>query len=55
MAEFELNQDIVVFHASIKSQEDQIKNEGAGVLTTLNINFSDIQGLLTLSSFMVSG
>ena len=30
--------------------EDPIKNEGARVLTTLNINFSDAQGHITLQS-----
>ena len=33
-----------------KNEEDLIKNEGARVLTTLNINFSDAQGQLTLQS-----
>ena len=31
-----------------KNGEDPIKNEGARVLTTLNINFSETQGQLTL-------
>ena len=33
-----------------KNEEDLIKNEGARVLTTLNIIFSDAQGQLTLQS-----
>ena len=36
-----------------KYEEDQIKNEGAGVVTTLYSNFSDAQGQITLVS--VSG
>ena len=30
-----------------KNKEDQMKNEGARVVTTLSINFSDAQGELT--------
>ena len=37
-----------------KNEEDPIKNEGARVVTTLFINFSDIQGQLTLKSVMES-
>ena len=33
-----------------KNEEDPIKNEGARVVTTLLINFSDTQGQLTPSS-----
>ena len=36
-------------------EEDLIKNEGARVLTTLNINFSDAQGQITLVLVVVSG
>ena len=36
------------------SEEDPIKNEGARVVTTLFINFSDAQGQLTLKSEMES-
>ena len=32
-----------------KNEEDPIKNEGARVVTTLFINFSDAQGQLTLA------
>ena len=37
-----------------KNEEDPIKNEGARVVTTLFINFSDAQGQLTLKSEMES-
>ena len=37
-----------------KNEEDPIKNEGARVVTTLFINFSDAQGQLTLKSVMES-
>ena len=30
-----------------KNEEDPIKNEGARVVTTLFVNFSDAQGVLT--------
>ena len=37
-----------------KNKEDPIKNEGARVVTTLSIDFSDAQGQLTLKSGMES-
>ena len=37
-----------------KNEEDPIKNEGAKVVTTLFINFSDTQGQLTPKSVMES-
>ena len=37
-----------------KNEEDQIKNEGARVVTTLFIDFSDAQGQLTPKSMMES-
>ena len=37
-----------------KNKEDQIKNEGARVFTTLYIDFSDAQGQITLKSVVVS-
>ena len=37
-----------------KNEEDPIKNDGARVVTTLFINFSDAQGQLTLKSVMES-
>ena len=38
-----------------KYEEDPIKNEGARVVTTLNSNFSDAHGQITLVSVSVSG
>ena len=38
-----------------KYEEDPIKNEGAGVDTTLYSNFSDAQGQITLVLVSVSG
>ena len=38
-----------------KNEEDPIKNEGARVLTTLYINFSEAQGQITLELVVVSG
>ena len=38
-----------------KYEEDPIKNRGARVFTTLYINFSDVQGQITLELFVVSG
>ena len=38
-----------------KNEEDTIKNEGARVLTALNINFSDAQGQITVELVVVSG
>ena len=40
------------FLVACKNKEDPIKNEGARVVTTLFINFSDAQGELTLESVM---
>ena len=41
----------MVVLVTCKNEEDPIKNEGARVLTTLNINFSDAEGQLTLHPF----
>ena len=38
-----------------KNKKDPIKNEGARVLTTLYIDFSNAQGQITLGSVVVSG
>ena len=38
-----------------KNEEDLIKNEGAGVFTTLSINFSDAKGQITLELVVESG
>ena len=43
--------DFLVFS---KNEEDQIKNEGARVVTTLFINLSDAQGQLTPKSVVES-
>ena len=42
------------FLVACKNEEDPIKNEGARVVTTLFINFSDAQGELTPKSGMES-
>ena len=52
---FELVRDIIDVLVTCKYEEDLIKNEGARVLTTLNINFSDAQGQITLKLVVVSG
>ena len=38
-----------------KYEEDQIKNRGARVFTTLYVKFSDAQGKVTLESVVDSG
>ena len=38
-----------------ENEEDPIKNRGARVFTTLYINFSDVQGQITLVLVVVSG
>ena len=38
-----------------KYEEDLINNRGARVFTTLNVNFSDAQGQITLEPVVVSG
>ena len=42
------------FLVACKNEEDPIKNEGARVVTTLFITFSESQGQLTLKSVMES-
>ena len=42
------------FFVACKNEEDPIKNEGARVVTTLFIDFSDAQGQLTPKSVMES-
>ena len=42
------------FLVACKNKEDPIKNEGARVVTTLFIDFSDAQGQLTSKSVMES-
>ena len=51
---FELVRDVMVV-VTCKNEEDPIKNEGARVLTTLYINFSDAQGQIVLGLVVVSG
>ena len=45
----------MVVLVTCKNEEDLIKIEGARVLTTLYINFSDAQGQTTLKLVVVSG
>ena len=45
----------MVVLVTCKNEEDQIKNEGARVLTTLYINFSDAQGQIILELVVVYG
>ena len=54
-SKFKLVQDFIVVLITCKNEEDPIKNEGAGVFTTLNINISDAQGQITLELVVVSG
>ena len=49
---FEPIRDIISVLAGCKNEEDPIKNEGARVVTTLFIDFSDAQGKLTPKSVM---
>ena len=51
---FELGRDFMVVLLTCKNEEDPIKNRGARVFTTLYINFSDAQGLITLELVAVS-
>ena len=44
----------MILLVACKNEEDRIKNEGARVVTTLFINFSDAQGQLTPKSVMES-
>ena len=45
----------MVVLVTCKIEEDPIKNEGARVLTTLNIDFPDSQGQQTPQSFVGFG
>ena len=45
----------MVVLVTCKNDKDPIKNEGARVITTLFINFSDAQGQITLESVVISG
>ena len=48
--EFRTHPNIMGFLVACKHEEHPIKNEGARVVTTLFINFSDAQGELTPKS-----
>ena len=52
---FELVQDFIVVFLTCKNEENPIKDRGARVFTTLYINFSDLQGQVTLVLVVVSG
>ena len=52
---FKLVQDFMVVLLTCKNEEDPIKNRGARVFKTLYINFSDVQGQITLVLVVVSG
>ena len=47
---FEIIQDFMGVLVAFNNEEYPIKNEGARVVTTLFIDFSDAQGQLTLKS-----
>ena len=51
---FELIRDFIGVLVACKIEEDPIKNEGARVVTTLFVDFSDAQGQLTTKSVMES-
>ena len=52
---FELVRDVMDVLITCKYEEGLIKKEGARVLTTLYINFSNAQGQITLVLVVVSG
>ena len=52
---FELCPDLLVFLVTCKNEKDPIENVGARVFTTLYINFSDVQGQITLELVVVFG
>ena len=52
---FELVLDVIDVLVTYQYEKDPIKNRGAIVFTTLNINFSDAQGQITLELVVVSG
>ena len=55
LLKFELSQAFMHVLLTCKNEVDQIKNEGARVVTTLYINISDTQGQITLVLVVVSG
>ena len=52
---FELVRDLIVVLVTCKNEEDPLENVGARVFTTLYINFSNVQGQITLELLVVSG
>ena len=54
LTKLKLIQALIVVLIVCKNEEDPFKNEGARVVTTLFINFSDAQGQLTPKSVMES-
>ena len=50
LPKFELIQAFIVVLVTCNNEEDPIKNEGARVLTSLLLDFSDAQGQLTPKS-----
>ena len=54
MLNFEPIQGIMGLLVACKNEQDPVKNEGARVVTTLFISFSDAQGQLTPKSVMES-
>ena len=55
LAEIQLIQDVIVILVTTKNEEDLIKIEDAGLATTLQIDFSNIQGQLTPQSRVEPG
>ena len=51
---FKLSPNFMVILVTCKNEEDPVKNEGAKVLTTSYVKFSDAQGLITPESKVVS-
>ena len=54
-SKFKLIQDVIDVLVTSKNKENPNKNEGARVATTLNIDFSNRQGQITLQSRVGSG
>ena len=54
-SKFKLFRDVMNVLLNSKNKEDPNKNEGDRVATTLNIDFSNIQGQITLQSRVESG
>ena len=49
----QLVQDLMIVLLTCKNEEDRIKNRGARMFTTSYINFSDVQGQITLALVVV--